>query len=172
MPIYTITGANRQTGADAALTIEADSIVEAEQLANKQGVMVADCQEVRVVRSAITPKNISDKRSPTEEVRSGPPPQSTSTPTNHYEQTGSQYGAAVRTTDSVARAEVEHEAMMTGVLAVLLSVIPFATIISAVAGASRWHVAHKSWGGNAGRFATLWSLASIIIWTIVIAVFA
>jgi hypothetical protein len=76
------------------------------------------------------------------------------------------YGRTVRTTDSVLRAKVEHEALMTAVLAVLICWIPYATIFTLVAGAGRWMTASRGWGGNAGAGATVFSALIIVAWTV------
>lgn len=78
------------------------------------------------------------------------------------------HGPSIRTTDSVERAKVEQEALMTLVLAVLICWLPFATVFTLVAGAGRWMTAHRGWGGAAGAPAVVFSAAVLAAWVVIL----
>lgn len=88
----------------------------------------------------------------------------------NFPQPGQPLGG-VRVVDSTRRAKLEHEAMMTAVLAVLICWLPFATIFTLVAGAGRWSESRRSFGGNNGAFATVFSAVVLVGWLVLIATY-
>lgn len=75
----------------------------------------------------------------------------------------------LHTVDSTARARLEREAFNTGLLAVLISWMPFATIFTLVAGATRWAEARRAYGAHSGAFATIYSAVAILVWLVLLA---